>query len=81
MVNDKEDGPTVKPSMKENKYTFTVPMDTKGAVMGKYLVRGIPTTVIIRRDGVIKKVFIGYGPSSAKEIDEAVDQALGDAGK
>ena len=78
VVNDKEDGPTVTPFMKENQYTFTVPMDTKGEVLGKYLVRGIPTTVIIGRDGLIRKVFIGYGPSSAKEIDEAVDKALGE---
>ena len=76
VVNDKEDEPTVQKFLKENSYGFTVPMDTTAAVLKQYLVRGIPTTVIVGRDGVIRKVFIGYGPDTAPQIDKAVDEAL-----
>ncbi|HEY8747704.1 MAG TPA: redoxin domain-containing protein [Tepidisphaeraceae bacterium] len=79
VIDDKEDAPVVESFLKENKYTFTVPMDKGGEVLGKYLVRGIPTTVVIGRDGVIRKVFIGYGADTGKAVDEAVDAALGEA--
>jgi cytochrome c biogenesis protein CcmG/thiol:disulfide interchange protein DsbE len=76
LIDDKEDAPTVKKFVKENGYHFNVPMDHAGEVLAKYLVHGIPTTVIIGRDGVIQKVFIGYGPTTGKAVDAAVDAAL-----
>ena len=61
----------------DNKMTFTVPMDSDGAVMKAYLIRGIPTTIIVGRDGVIKNVFIGFGgEESEKAMDDAVAAAL-----
>jgi peroxiredoxin len=76
LIDDKEDAATVKKFLKDNSYHFTVPMDHPGEVLAKYLVRGIPTTVIIGRDGVIQKVFIGFGPNTAKAVEAAVDTAL-----
>ena len=79
-VNAKEDEDKVKGFLKENKYTFTVPMDGEGKAMQQYMVRGIPTTVIVGRTGKVSKVFIGYGgDESAKQIDEAVEAALKEA--
>ena len=44
------------------------------------MVHGIPTTVIVGRDGTIKNVFIGFGgEESAKQIDDAVNEALAEA--
>ena len=76
VVNDKEDDSTVRSFLEETKYTFTVPMDTTGDVLKAYQVSGIPTTVIIGRDGVIKNAFIGFRDGTAEEIDHAVDAAL-----
>jgi thiol-disulfide isomerase/thioredoxin len=75
-VNDQEDKDTVQAYLTENKFTFTVPMDADGAVMKSYLVRGIPTTVVVGRDGTIKKVVIGFGEGTGKAIDDAVNKAL-----
>src|SRR5205085_7749840 len=61
---------------KQNNYSFTVPMDDKGATMKEYMVRGIPTTVIVGRDGNVRKVFIGYGDDSAEKVKKAVEEAL-----
>ena len=76
-VNDKETKAEVEKFMQDNKYTFIVPMDEKAAVLKAYFVSGIPTTIIVGRDGKVKDAFVGYGgDASAKEIDEAVNKAL-----
>ena len=46
-----------------------------GKVGGAYGVEGIPQTVVIGKDGKVKKVFIGFGPDSPKELQKAVDSA------
>jgi hypothetical protein len=56
-------------------------MDTNGDVLKSYFVSGIPTTVIVGRDGNVAKAFVGYGgEESAKAIDQAVEEALSKAG-
>jgi hypothetical protein len=56
-----------------------VALDKSSSVGGKYLVRGIPTTVVIGRDGKIKKVFIGFGEGLEEKVKEAVSEALAEA--
>jgi peroxiredoxin len=76
-VNERETKPEVEAFMKDNQFTFTVLMDDKGAVLKSYLITGIPTTIIVGRDGSVKDAFVGYdGDASAKEIDAAVNKAL-----
>lgn len=76
-VNDREGKDKIEPFLKDNKYTFTVPMDTEGKVMGDYKVTGIPATVVIGRDGTVKAAFVGFsGDESVKQVDEAVKAAL-----
>jgi thiol-disulfide isomerase/thioredoxin len=75
-VNDKETKAEVEKFMKDNKFTFTVPMDEKADVLKAYFVSGIPTTVIVGRDGTVKDAFVGYGDGSDKLIDAAVTKAL-----
>lgn len=79
-INSRESGTTVEKFLKQNNYTFAVPLDLAGDFGRKYLVRGIPTTVIVGRDGVIKKVFIGFGEGTEKQIKEAVEKALDEKG-
>lgn len=76
-VNAREKSDKVKEFLTTNKYTFTVPMDA-GATMKEYLVRGIPTTIIVGRDGTVKKAFVGFGPNSAEAMDKAIEAALKD---
>ena len=49
----------VKTFLKENDMTLPVLMDQGGAVANKYLVEGLPTTVIIDRDQNIYKKIVG----------------------
>ena len=78
-VNVKETKDKIEPFMKEQKLTFAVPVDKDGAVMKKYNVSGIPTTLVIGRDGTVKKAFVGFGPGGEKQIHKAVEDALAEA--
>ena len=75
-VNAHEKSDTVKEFLTKNKYTFTVPMDADAAAMKAYGVEGIPTTIIVNKDGTIGDVFVGYGDGSAEQIDAALTKAL-----
>ena len=59
---------------------FAVPLDGQGKFGQSYLVRGIPTTVLVGRDGNIRKVFVGFAPGSEDGIKKAINEALDDKG-
>ena len=73
-VNVQEKNEQVEAFLKKNNYTFTVPMDKEGKASEAYLVTGIPTTVIIGRDGKIKRALVGLVPPD--ELDKAIQSAL-----
>jgi len=75
-INCRETQETAQKFVQDNHYTFTVPLDPSGEFGTKYLVQGIPTTVIVGRDGTIKDVFIGYGPGTEQQLRQALDKAL-----
>ena len=72
-MNLREGEDKVKPFLESNQYTLTVPMDREGSVAQAYKVQGIPTQVVIGRNGVIQKVFVGDG---GENLNKAVEQAL-----
>jgi len=75
-VNVREQKDKVQDFLKQNDYSFPVAMDTDGGTTDKYLVKGIPTTVIIDGSGVIRRVFVGFGDQSEPQMDDAIERAL-----
>jgi thiol-disulfide isomerase/thioredoxin len=75
-INDKEAKAKVQDFVKQNNYKFNVPLDPQGKFGQAYLVEGIPTTVIVGRDGTVKKVFVGFGEGSENQIKAAIEDAL-----
>ncbi len=73
-VNARESAGEVDQFLKANNYSFAVPLDSDGKVMGEYHVRGIPTTVVIGRDGKVRVLVVGW--DGGKRVDEAVETAL-----
>ena len=52
-------------------------MPTDGKVAMEYKASGIPQTVVIGKDGKVKKVIVGFGgEASTKELKDAVDAAM-----
>jgi len=77
-----EDKATVSKFLDAKKYTFTVLMDEKATLNQSLGVTGIPTTLVIGRDGVVKKVIVGLFPavgdqaSSEDQLHQAIEAAL-----
>ena len=76
-VNVKEDVQTVQAFVAEKKLALPVLLDPDGAVSEVYAMWGLPETVVIGRDGMVKKVFVGLTRGTLAEIARAVDAALG----
>lgn len=55
--------------------TFPILMDRTGEVSRQYLLRAMPSTFFIDREGIIRKVIIG-GPMSEATLQTAVEELL-----
>jgi hypothetical protein len=49
-------------------------LDADGATGKKYMANAIPETVIIGKDGTVKKVFVGFGGDEA--LRAAIDAEM-----
>ncbi len=74
-LDQKEDKDDVQQGITELKLTIPVLLDTEGKVGDKYLVTGIPQTVVIGKDGKVKKVIVGYSGTD-QEVRKAIDEAM-----
>ncbi len=61
--------------VKDRKLDAPVLLDPKGEVSIKtYKVEGIPQTVFVDKQGVVRKVSVGWGSSSLAEFDRLVKE-------
>ncbi len=74
-----EDKDKVQGFINDKKFTFGVLLDTDGAIAKQFNVSGIPQTVIVGRDGTVKKVFVGFGDGSEELLKKAIQDALKEA--
>ncbi len=58
-VNAQEDAQTVNAFMEAHGFSFPVLLDQQAEVMNRYHVRGLPTTFIIDREGIIRHIQSG----------------------
>lgn len=75
-VNLMEDKATVEEFLKSNNLTLKALLDNEGKVAEAYKAQAIPQTVVIGKDGVVKKVFVGAGPNSEQQLHDAVKEAV-----
>jgi thiol-disulfide isomerase/thioredoxin len=76
-INQREDVATINTFLAEQKLAgFVTLRDAEGAVAKAYAVGGIPQTVVIGGDGVVKKVIVGFDPAQADALGQAVEEAL-----
>lgn len=61
--------------VQEFNLTFPILLDTSGEVGNAYLMRALPTTFFIDREGVIQRVIVG-GPMSEVTLQSTVEQLL-----
>lgn len=76
-VNQAEDKKDVEAFVKETKLSVPVLLDSDGKMSDQYSASGIPETVVVGKDGKVKKVFIGFYPDKTpEELKKAVEDAL-----
>jgi thiol-disulfide isomerase/thioredoxin len=75
-VNQRQKGSAVERFLKKRKLNCTVAMDETGALSAKFGVRGIPHTVIIDREGVVRAVYSGLPPDFAASLRANLDRIL-----
>ena len=62
--------------IKSKNLTLPVLLDSDSKVGQSYKANAIPETVVIGKDGTIRKVFVGAGPDTESKLREAVQSAL-----
>lgn len=67
-VNQGEGPDEIKTFLSEQKLAFDVALDTEAAVAGKYMVNGIPQTVIIGKSGKVEAVHVGVSPVLRQQL-------------
>lgn len=55
----------------EHKYSYTF-VDSADKLAEHYGITGIPAFFVVDKNGVIRKVFTGYGPGAEKEFEKAI---------
>lgn len=55
---------------------YLIAADTKGEMLGAYAVRGMPTSFLIDRDGVVRMVHVGFRDNDIVLIEDAVRSLL-----
>lgn len=74
-VNVGEGKAAINEFLKSKNLDLPVLMDTDEAVKQKYGIDGIPTTIIIKPDGVIQQVFVGMPPGGKADIQRELTAA------
>lgn len=67
--------PDLPPFIEKNKISFPVLLDSNNEVSSLYLLRSLPTSFFIGRDGVIKEVVVG-GPMSEALIRADIEEII-----
>jgi len=75
-VNLRERPETIRGYLKDEKLEIVVPLDKDGSIAKKYRVRGIPTMVIVGKDGKVKKVHVGSSPTLKADLSRELDEIL-----
>jgi peroxiredoxin len=74
--NDLQGVEVVSPFVEELGLTYPVLMDEDFRVNEKYLVRSLPTTILVGRDGVITHIYIGARNWETPEAENLIQRLL-----
>lgn len=72
LINYAEDAKTINAFLKENNYSMPVVIDNTNVTGEMFMTRGIPTTVVLDKQGIV--VFRKVGPVTLNELEEAINK-------
>ncbi len=68
-VNCMEGEDIVDAFLEETGYTFPVACDVEGTVIAKYPSQGIPYTLVIDKEGIIQKIYVGAADAETQYLE------------
>ena len=74
--NDVQGKKVVEPFIKKYELTFSVVLDQKSQVFRQYLIRGLPTTYVLDRQGRVAGISMGGADWSSEEVHAVIKQLL-----
>jgi peroxiredoxin len=74
-LTDQDSEAAVAAFIQELGLTFPIPLDRDGSVSARYILRGLPSSFFVDRQGVIRSVVVG-GPMSEALIQSKVEELL-----
>lgn len=75
-VNQQEDTATIKEFLDRTKLSFPIVLDVEGKVARDYMLQGLPQTVIVDRDGVVRIVHMGLSPTLEADLRKELAEIL-----
>jgi cytochrome c biogenesis protein CcmG, thiol:disulfide interchange protein DsbE len=75
-LNQGESADEVRRFMERNKYAFHALLDSREAVGNAYGVRGIPTLVLVNKQGDVQWIRVGYSPDE-QELRGSIERLIG----
>lgn len=76
-VNQGENKKTINKFLKNKNLTeLTVALDKTSSVGDSFMVKGIPQTVVIDQDGIVRFVHVGFGPDSGSQLKNEITELL-----
>lgn len=78
-VNQREDAATIRQFLLREHLQVHVVLDSTGSVGNAYQVEGIPTLVVIDKEGIVQSVHVGFRPDITTQLKSELDTLL--AGK
>ena len=75
-LNEGESAEQAESFMKRKAYGFHVVLDADSAIGASYGVRGIPTLVVVDKNGIVRWIRVGYSPSDS-DLRRVIEPLLG----
>jgi peroxiredoxin len=75
-INVGETKDKVQPFVENHKLTIPVLLDGDNKVSSLYMAESIPETVLINKDGTVRKVFVGFGEDSEQQLRQEIAEAM-----
>ena len=74
---DQEETPEqIEKFMKQHNWSFPVALDETGKLSTAYGIEGIPFTVVIDKDGIVRNVHVGMAPNLKAELSREIEGLL-----
>jgi len=75
-MNQQEEESLITPFLKQHNLDIKVGLDKDGSIGKAFRVEGIPQTIIVGKDGIIKAVHIGFSPNLKALLTHDIEKAL-----